>query len=380
MTNRLDIVVRTAVLQDLPALMSLEADCFSQDRLSQRSMRHYIKAEHSELLVAEHQEQNSSGNLLGYGLIWCHKGTRLARLYSLGVHPESRGQGLAGLLLDALEHKAVQRGRLFMRLEVAENNDVAMQLYRKRGYRIFGEYQRYYADLSDAVRMQKIIRHGASSALPRNTPWYQQSTDFSCGPASLMMAMSGLDGNIQCEQGLELDLWREATSIFMTSGHGGCHPMGLALAAYKRGFAADVMVNHEGALFIDGVRSPEKKQIMQLVHDQFLSRCQQAGVGIYYQDVSQQQIESWLLKDFAVLLLISTYRLDGKKAPHWVVITGMDEHCFYLHDPDVDEQTQLAIDCQHVPVARTDVEKMSAFGSRRLRAAVAIKPIPRHTE
>ncbi|XOV77410.1 MAG: GNAT family N-acetyltransferase/peptidase C39 family protein [Aestuariibacter sp.] len=373
MSNASNITVRPSVLKDLNALVSLEQACFSTDRLSQRSMRHYIKAEHSELLVAEKTDESGDTSLLGYGLIWCHKGTRLARLYSLAVHPQARGLGLAGKLMDALEQQAAHRGRLFMRLEVAENNEAAIQLYKKRGYRIFGEYNHYYADQSDALRMQKTIRHGSSEAVRRNTPWFQQTTDFSCGPASLMMAMASLNESWQCEQGLELDLWREATSIFMTSGHGGCHPFGLALAAQSRGFNASVMVNQQGALFLDGVRNAEKKQVMQLVHEQFLARCQQAGVSVEYDDLTQQKIEIWLQDDYAVLMLISTYRLDGKKAPHWVVVTGMDDHCFYLHDPDVDEQSQLAIDCQHVPIARSDVEKMSAFGSNRLRAAVAIK-------
>lgn len=367
---------RPAVSADLKALVELENTCFTGDRLSQRSFRHYIKAEHSELLVVDNPKAGSSPSLLGYALVWCHKGTRLARLYSLAVHPEARGMGLANILLEAVEKKAAARGRLYMRLEVAEHNNPAIQLYHKRGYRTFGEYHHYYDDDSDALRMQKTIRQGEQEVLRRTTPWYQQTTDFSCGPAALMMAMASLDENWQCDQGLELDIWREATSIFMTSGHGGCHPFGLGLAAQKRGFAATVMVNQDGALFLDGVRSAEKKQVMQLVHEQFVSRCQQHQVNIDYQEVSQQQIQQWLENDSAVLLLISTYRLDGKKAPHWVVVTGMDELCFYLHDPDVNDPLQTPIDCQHIPIARADVEKMSAFGSNRLRAAVAIKNAP----
>lgn len=367
------ISIRPAESKDVTALVSLEHACFTNDRLSQRSFRHYVKAEHSELFVAENPDTESPVKLIGYGLIWCHKGTRLARLYSLAVHPEARGLGLANSLLNALEIKAAERGRLSMRLEVAEHNDAAIQLYKKRGYRIFGEYNHYYEDDSDALRMQKTIRTIKGDSIRRNTPWYQQSTDFTCGPSALMMAMSSLDETWQCNQGLELDIWREATSIFMTSGHGGCHPLGLGLAAKNRGFESIVMVNQQGPLFIDGVRSSDKKAVMALVHEQFVEKCQTQQVQVQYEEVSQHQIEQWLETDFAVLLLISTYRLDGKKAPHWVLVTGMDELCFYLHDPDVEEQSQVAIDCQHVPIARSDVEKMSAFGSNRLRAAVAIK-------
>jgi hypothetical protein len=51
-----------------------------------------------------------------------------------------------------------------------------------------------------------------------------------------MMAMKALDPAMELNRTLELRLWREATTIFMTSGHGGCGPYGLALSAYRRGF------------------------------------------------------------------------------------------------------------------------------------------------
>ena len=74
-----------------------------------------------------------------------------------------------------------------------------------------------------------------------------------------------------------------------------------------------------------------------------------------------------------MLVLISSYRLDGKKAPHWVMVTDMDDDCFYVHDPDIADDQQ-PLDCQYLPIARDDFEKMSAFGSGRLRTALAIQP------
>ncbi|GLQ29664.1 GNAT family N-acetyltransferase [Litoribrevibacter albus] len=364
------IRLRPAKLDDLTQLVELEEVCFPSDRLSKRSFRRYIQADHSNLWVAE--DDNSVG-LLAYGLILCHRGTRLARLYSLAVSPNARGQGLGLELLAKLEAVARERGRLYMRLEVAENNLPAIRLYQQNGYRIFGEYDDYYQDHSDALRMQKQIRTLTSDGLIRPTPWYSQTTDFTCGPAALMMAMASLTANIECSQSLELDLWREATTIFMTSGLGGCHPFGLALAARRRGFESCVWVNSDEPLFVDGVRSEQKKQILIHVHQQFEQQCSEHGVVLTHNEVSAEQVETWLQSDYAVLLLISTYRLDGKKAPHWVVVTGMDSLCFYLHDPDLDEDDQLAIDRQHIPIAREDFSRMSSFGSIRLRTAVALR-------
>jgi ribosomal protein S18 acetylase RimI-like enzyme len=364
---------RIATLDDLEALNTIEQAAFDHDRLNMRSLRRWIVADHGIFLVAQQQDQ-----VVGYGLVWCHRGTRLARLYSLAVLPSLRGQGIAGQLLTQLEQEAANRGRLFMRLEVAKHNLPAIRLYEQQGYRTFGEYSDYYDDHSDALRMQKVIQHARSTRAFRSIPWYQQTTEFSCGPAALMMAMAGLDSTLVLDRGLEIDLWREATTIYMTRGHGGCHPLGLALAASRRGYQAEVFINTTEPLFLDGVRSDYKKSVLNLVHQRFLeeARATQA-VALHHKEITQGQVQAWLEKGYGVVIMISTYRLDGKKAPHWVTVTNIDDRCLYVHDPDPDGQNQIALDCQHLPIARQDFNQMSAFGSGRLRTALAIKPVRR---
>ncbi len=374
--SELNILFRQATIKDLEALITIESHCFAIDRLSRRSFRHHLKSANSDLLVL--QNEHNSKEILAYGLVLNHQGTRLARLYSIALHADVRGKGIAKKLMMALEAAAVKRNRLYMRLEVATNNEAALKLYQSMGYRVFGEYSDYYEDHTDALRMQKLIRDVQWPSIKNATPWFQQSTEFTCGPAALIMAMASLKKDQPCTQSLEIEIWREATTVFMTSGHGGCHPYGLALAARKRGFYAEAWVNLKTPLFIDGVRNEQKKQVMTLVHTQFVDQCEQAGVAIHHKDISQYQVWDWLQQGCSVIILISTYRLDGKKTPHWVVAAGMDDQCIYVHDPDpdVDETSQLPLDCQYVPIAREDFDKMSSFGSNRMRAAVVISSSP----
>ncbi len=358
---------RIATKDDLNALVALENACFKTDQLSVRSFKRWIQSEHAILIVME-----VNTIMVAYGLVWCHRGTRLARLYSLAVDPSMRGKGLAGELLKELEVQAVKKGRLYMRLEVSKSNLRAISLYEQAGYRVFGEYSDYYDDHMDALRMQKKIRFSQSELEHKPVAWYQQTTEFTCGPSALMMAMHSLDEQKPLDQKTELAIWREATTIFMTSGHGGCHPLGLALAAKKRGFDCSVYINQEDALFLDGVRSAKKKQIMRVVHEQFLEQANAQAINIIYAEITQSRLQDFLEEGYAVLMLISTYRLDGKKTPHWVMLTSMDEQCLYVHDPDLDGQQQ-AMDAQYIPIAKQDFEKMSSFGSGRLRTAVAIR-------
>lgn len=365
--------IRAVSEADLDALYAVELACFATDRLSRRRLRHWIKAQNRVLLVAE-----DSLGLLGYGLALLHRGTRLARLYSIAIMDRARGAGLGRRLMKRLEAEAADKGRLYMRLEVARDNAAAIHLYESLGYQVFDTYEDYYEDHRDALRMQKRIRYLPANLLNRKVPWYQQTTDFTCGPASLMMAMGSLDPALRLNRELELDLWREATTIFMTSGHGGSHPIGLALAAKARGFDAEVSINIDTPAFVAGVRNPEKKAVIALVDRQFRDKARAAGVKVRKREVSQDHIARWLTDGAAVLCLISTYQLDGKKNPHWVTVTGMDDVCLYVHDPGPEEEGQTRLDLQHIPVARADFAKMSSFGRERLRTAVVIRQ-PRST-
>jgi len=53
----------------------------------------------------------------------------------LAVHPDWHGRGVGSFVLEQIEHLAKVRGLTHMVLEVAENNENALQWYRKRGFR-----------------------------------------------------------------------------------------------------------------------------------------------------------------------------------------------------------------------------------------------------
>jgi ribosomal protein S18 acetylase RimI-like enzyme len=52
----------------------------------------------------------------------------------LAVHPSYQGQGIGKFVLEQLEHLAKLRGCTHLVLEVAENNDNALQFYRTRNF------------------------------------------------------------------------------------------------------------------------------------------------------------------------------------------------------------------------------------------------------
>lgn len=363
--------VRAAELADLEALVEIENRCFDTDRLSRRSFRHLLTRGRAATLVAER-----GGAVVGYVLVLFSHGTLHARIYSLAVDPAARGLGLGRDLVLAAEDAAKDQACSEIRLEVRKDNEGAIGLYESLGYRRFGVLSGYYEDHEDAVRYRKSLAPQLGLDMVR-VPYYAQTTDFTCGPAALMMAMGALehDSPLALDRKLELRLWREATTIFMMAGHGGCGPHGLALSAWHRGFGVEVYVNERRPMLLDSVRSPEKKEVMRLVQEDMIEELAAHGVPIHHRAIQPDELAALFARGGIPLVLISSYRIYREKFPHWVVVTGFDTRYVYVHDPFVDEEEGESIaDCINMPIPRREFEAMSRYGRANQRAAVVIFP------
>ena len=361
------IDVRLAQASDLNVLLELEKTCFESDRLSRRSFSSFIKPGAHELLVLV-----ENADLIGYVLNLYRAGTSLGRMYSIAVAPRARGKGYGERLLRAAETAAQARHCVFMRLEVNVENKPAIQLYEQSGYHGIGRIAGYYEDGSDAYRMEKRLRFEAGNRdIAR--PFYEQTTDFTCGPASLMMAVKSMRPDYVLSRREELRIWREATTIFMAAGHGGCSPYGLALSAWHRGLDVVLYINQQEAPFLDGVRDEEKKSVIQEVHDDFIAEIETTGIQVKVQNLESAELDRILQSGHPIIALISTWRLNRNKAPHWVYVTASDEEFVYINDPDINDDPHLTqTDYIHVPIAKTIFREMARFGQKRLRCLVEI--------
>jgi ribosomal protein S18 acetylase RimI-like enzyme len=359
-------IIRPAVIEDLDALVELENRCFTYDRLSRRSFRHFLTTDTAVCLVAER-----AGRAAGYVLVLFHGRTALARLYSMAVAPEHQGHGLGRALLHAAGAAALDGGAAVMRLEVNPDNAPAVALYRNVGYVDFGVYHGYYEDDSDALRMEHALVPRLQPIAWR-VPHYRQTLDFTCGSACLMMAMKALDKRLRLDRRLELRLWRESTTIFMTSGHGGCGPHGLALAAWRRGFAVELFVNDEGPPFLDTVRDPDKKAVIRLVHDDFLDEIARSDIEVHLHPLPVEELSARLAAGAVALVLISQYRIYGDKEPHWIIVSGCDQRFIYAHDPYISSVHVTSTDRVSIPILRREFELMAKYGRSKLRAAVIL--------
>ncbi|MCC5809322.1 MAG: peptidase C39 family protein [Ectothiorhodospiraceae bacterium] len=360
-------MIRPADLNDLPALLDLEHRCFKTDRLSRRNFRHLLTRGHAVTLLDER-----GGRLAGYVLVLFRRGISLARIYSIATAPEFRGQRVAAGLVAAAEQAALDESAIEMRLEVREDNAASQALFESLQYRAFGVHAGYYEDAADAVRYHRYLGPHLDPALAR-VPYYRQTLDFTCGPASLMMAMKALRPELALDRRLELRIWRESTTVFMTSGHGGCGPHGLALAAYHRGFGASLYLKQDGPMFLESVRSAEKREVLQLVQEDFIDEIARLGLPVTLGSVPVAELERAFRRGGIPIVLISSYRIYREKFPHWVVVTGFDERYVYVTDPYVDEEAGKTVtDCVNMPIPRVEFDRMARYGRSGQRAVVIL--------
>jgi hypothetical protein len=297
----------------------------------------------------------------------------LARLYSIAVAPEMSGRGVASMLLEAAEEAALGRGCRAIRLEVHVTNHVAIARYGKSGYRQFGRLRKYYEDGGDALRFEKrlVAKLPALEAPPR---YFHQTSEFTCGPACIMMALAWADRKFEPAPAFEFRLWREATTICMGAGPGGCEPYGMAVALAHHGLKPEVYVSRAGPYFLDTAKSADKRRVMQLTQVEFEREASALAIPSHLTPVTESVLMPALDAGSVAIVLVSGYHMVPRGKPHWIFAFGRDGSHVLVHDPAAVRDDQgMAIAAETYAVSWPALERVLRLGRERLSAAIVIR-------
>jgi hypothetical protein len=287
----------------------------------------------------------------------------IARLYSIAVAPHMGGRGVGPMLLAAAEAAAAARDCRTIRLEVHHTNHAAISRYRKSGYREFGRVSGYYEDGGDALRFEKRLVPDLP-ALRTAPPYVHQTTDFTCGPACILMALawSSPPKPFTPSPALELELWRQATTIFPCSnaGPGGCEPYGMAVTLARHGLAPEIYVSRPPPYFVDSVKSAESRRVMQLTQAEFHQQATALNIPSHLTPVN----ESVLMRAFdagsVAIVLLSGYHMVARGKPHWIFAFGRDGRHVLMHDPAALRDDQgMALAAETYAVPWSDFERVA---------------------
>lgn len=144
------MTLRTATLDDLPAIMDLEQRSFPTDAWSEQTMGTEIASLHNVYLVDVEGER-----VVGYGGVRTLQGSADSDIQTIALDASLRGRGRGRALLRALIATALERGARELFLEVRDDNAPAQTLYASEGFVEIGRRPGYYQpDNVDAVIMR----------------------------------------------------------------------------------------------------------------------------------------------------------------------------------------------------------------------------------
>jgi ribosomal-protein-alanine N-acetyltransferase len=150
--------ISLATADNIQALFEIEQRCFpGKTSYSKQQLKHLALNANSTCLV------ESQGSVIRAFLIVTYRGGSLTgHIETIDVDPTFQNQGIGLKLLKAAETDMKQRGMRWSQLELSEGNKVALELYRKAGYKfkenIEGYYKYEHAGSRNAIRMVKALK------------------------------------------------------------------------------------------------------------------------------------------------------------------------------------------------------------------------------
>jgi ribosomal-protein-alanine N-acetyltransferase len=151
-----EVQIRQYRTDDLEAISQLDKLCFSEEfRFDRESMRGFAEERGAITLIAE----DASGELAGFVIVHIEKMATGRRAYvvTLDVAFKSRRIGVAGRLMQEIEHCAAVAGATRIELHVFIENEEAIRFYEGRGYRRLGMKAGFYGRGLDAWVYRKDL-------------------------------------------------------------------------------------------------------------------------------------------------------------------------------------------------------------------------------
>ena len=149
----MEVKIETASLKLLDQLYKIEEKCFDQEAFSKRQIA-YLLTDYNTIALAARTNNEIAGFIIAQ--VEVEENTVFGHVITINVTPNFRRQKIATKMLHEIESLLKQKGISECRLEVREDNHVAIKLYQTMGYQIVGKLERYYGT-KHGVYFKKIL-------------------------------------------------------------------------------------------------------------------------------------------------------------------------------------------------------------------------------
>ena len=200
-------------------------------------------------------------------------------------------------------------------------------------------------------------------------PYMRQTTDFTCGPATLLMALSYYGLHPAPDRATEIALWREATT------GDGCDPYGLAVAAARRGLAVALTVTTDGFFLLEGLEGEQQREVRRYIQTGFREQAADVGITVDHRQIDANHVRAIVESGRLAIVLIDEEPFHEETCPHWILVHSFADGVFVAHDP----WTQVSageswLDAYDLPLRPRDLERVAAYGDPAYGAVLAVGP------
>ena len=139
--------IRKAELRDLGPALALDREAFGPDAWTVMDYAAVFSENSVKKFTAV-----SGGKFAGFGASEWDREQNAVCLMPLAVRPEFRGRGIGSALLKAMEEAFGTSSDVYLYVDI--ENETAVRLYRRAGYKQTGIIPSYYMNGHDAIIMR----------------------------------------------------------------------------------------------------------------------------------------------------------------------------------------------------------------------------------
>lgn len=166
-----------------------------------------------------------------------------------------------------------------------------------------------------------------------DVPYYEQTSEFTCGPACVLMTTAALTRDpFELARVNEFRVWRRCCLV----GIGGTDAFGFALPLQDKGLDVRVLNEKTPTIPEDLLLSfltEEDATLARWSSKQAREEMLADGGELVERTPTLEDVERALEDGWVPNCLVGMDEVHGEEIPHWVVVVGVDDEAVRFHDP-----------------------------------------------
>jgi hypothetical protein len=169
-----------------------------------------------------------------------------------------------------------------------------------------------------------------------NVPYYAQSSEFTCGPACVLMVMKHFDRELEIGRELEFEVWRQSNMI----GIKGADPFGLSVPLIDAGYDVRLITQRKRTVDYESWKrrllrnfTSEEIELSIFGMRENRQRAISRNLPVTYKRPVVADVLREIREGYVPIALVHMGIVHSLNIPHWIVVTDIDDEHVLFNDP-----------------------------------------------